>query len=144
MQLISLREGGMTPDGWDSFASSRSDSTFCHLHAWSTVIERALGHECVYLAAADGAGAVRAILPLVRVRSAIFGHYLVSMPFLSYGGPIGTPEATLFLWRRTACAARVRNACRISGRTRGRNAGYRDTCRNSLRTRDGDTCRNAG
>jgi FemAB-related protein (PEP-CTERM system-associated) len=118
MQLISLREGGMTPDGWDSFASSRSDSTFCHLHAWSTVIERALGHECVYLAAADGAGAVRAILPLVRVRSAIFGHYLVSMPFLSYGGPIGTPEATLFLCDEAAAMAKRSGADLLELRTR--------------------------
>ena len=31
------------------------------------------------------------VLPLVRVRSALFGHYLVSMPFVNYGGPLGEP-----------------------------------------------------
>jgi FemAB-related protein (PEP-CTERM system-associated) len=107
MQLISARDTGMTAEEWDSFASSRSDSTFCHLHGWSTVMEKALGHECPYLAAADGTGAVRAILPLVRVRSALFGHYLVSMPFLNYGGALGTTEATRFLHdEATALAAR--------------------------------------
>ena len=30
------------------------------------------------------------MLPLVRVKSLVFGHYLVSMPFLNYGGPLGT------------------------------------------------------
>jgi FemAB-related protein (PEP-CTERM system-associated) len=29
------------------------------------------------------------VLPLVRVKSVMFGHYLVSMPFLNYGGPLG-------------------------------------------------------
>ncbi|HEY7877100.1 MAG TPA: GNAT family N-acetyltransferase, partial [Gemmatimonadaceae bacterium] len=33
------------------------------------------------------------ILPLVRVRSRVFGHYLVSMPFLNYGGPLGDDDA---------------------------------------------------
>jgi FemAB-related protein (PEP-CTERM system-associated) len=108
----------MTAEEWDSFASSRSDSTFCHLHAWSTVMERALGHECPYLAAADGTGAVRAILPLVRVRSALFGHYLVSMPFLNYGGPIGTAEATRFLCDEAAALAARSGADLLELRTR--------------------------
>ena len=32
------------------------------------------------------------MLPLVRVKSLVFGHYLVSMPFLNYGGPLGTDQ----------------------------------------------------
>jgi FemAB-related protein (PEP-CTERM system-associated) len=52
-------------------------------------MQRAFGHECVYLAARDERGALEGVLPLVRVRSRIFGHFLVSMPFLNYGGPLG-------------------------------------------------------
>ncbi len=44
----------------------------------------------MYLAARDGLGQLAAVLPLVRVKSLVFGHYLVSMPFLNYGGPLGT------------------------------------------------------
>lgn len=55
-------------------------------------MESALGHECVYLAAFD-ADELVGVLPLVRVKSLLFGHYLVSMPFLNYGGPLGTPAA---------------------------------------------------
>jgi serine/alanine adding enzyme len=51
------------------------------------------GHESVYLGARDAAGRLVGVLPLVRVRSVVFGHYLVSMPFLNYGGPVGSPEA---------------------------------------------------
>ena len=54
--------------------------------------EGVLRHECIYLAARDSANALVAVLPLVRVRSAVFGHFLVSMPFLNYGGPIGSTE----------------------------------------------------
>lgn len=48
------------------------------------------GHECIYLAARDAqTRRLAAVLPLVRVKSVVFGHYLVSMPFLNYGGPLG-------------------------------------------------------
>jgi len=53
----------------------------------------ALGHSALYLAATQNDGTIAGVLPLVRVKSALFGHYLVSMPFLNYGGPLGTPEA---------------------------------------------------
>ena len=33
------------------------------------------------------------VLPLVDVRSVWFGRFLVSMPFLNAGGPLGSPEA---------------------------------------------------
>src|SRR5437868_5146553 len=53
-------------------------------------MKRVFGHECVYLAARGWDGELVGVLPLVRVRSVVFGHYLVSMPFLNYGGPLGT------------------------------------------------------
>jgi len=38
-------------------------------------------------------GAVRGVLPLMEMRSAIFGRFLVSLPFLNYGGILAdTPE----------------------------------------------------
>jgi FemAB-related protein (PEP-CTERM system-associated) len=52
-----------------------------------------LGHEPVYMVARAADGKWRGVLPLVRVRSRLFGDYLISMPFLNYGGPLGTPAA---------------------------------------------------
>ncbi|HMC55899.1 MAG TPA: FemAB family XrtA/PEP-CTERM system-associated protein [Gemmatimonadaceae bacterium] len=75
---------------WDSFAAVQPGYTHFHRFAWKRLLERVHGHECIYLAARDDDGALAAILPLVRVKSAFFGHYLVSMPFLNYGGPLGT------------------------------------------------------
>lgn len=79
-----------TPSEWDDFVRRQEGWTHFHLHGWKRVIEDVHGHECLYLEARDRAGDLAAVLPMVRVRSPIFGHYLVSMPFLNYGGPLGT------------------------------------------------------
>jgi len=80
-------------DKWDAFVRGAPNTTFCHLAGWRDIIGDVLGHECLYRVAADEDGTWRGVLPLVRVRSRLFGHYHVSMPFLNYGGPIGEVAA---------------------------------------------------
>lgn len=80
-------------DEWDKFAASKNGYTHFHRFAWKQLIEEVFGHECLYLSARTDSGALAGVLPLVRVKSIVFGHYLVSMPFFSYGGPLGTSEA---------------------------------------------------
>lgn len=82
-----------TADEWDGFVRAAAGWTHFHLHGWKDVIGRVFGHECPYLAARDDAGRLTGVLPLVRVRSRVFGHYLLSMPFLNYGGPLGSEDA---------------------------------------------------
>jgi FemAB-related protein (PEP-CTERM system-associated) len=86
-----------TATEWDGFVRAQHGWTHFHLYGWRTVIDRVFGHECIYLAARDSTGALAGVLPLVRVRSFLFGHYLVSMPFVNYGGPLGSAEAVLSL-----------------------------------------------
>lgn len=78
---------------WDVWVRRRPEATFCHASAWAAVMADALGHESCSRVALDGDGRIAGILPLVRVRSRLFGHYLVSMPFLNYGGALGNAEA---------------------------------------------------
>src|SRR4030095_13598131 len=78
---------------WDAVIRSSTGWTHFHLYDWRRIFEEVFGHECIYLAARDEQGTIGGILPLVRVRSVLFGHYLVSLPFLNYGGPLGTTEA---------------------------------------------------
>jgi serine/alanine adding enzyme len=82
---------------WDSMVEGMEGSTFCHLGAWRRIMTEVLGHEVHYRVATDENGRTVGLLPMVRVRSRLFGHYLLSMPFLSYGGPLGTLEARAFL-----------------------------------------------
>ncbi len=78
---------------WDAGVAADPAGTACHLAGWRRVMEDALGHETLYWQAVDGEGRGQGLLPLVRVRSRLFGDYLLSMPFLNDGGPLGTPEA---------------------------------------------------
>jgi serine/alanine adding enzyme len=82
-----------TPAEWDAVVDAAPAATQCHRYGWRGVMERVFGHECVYLAARTPAGAIEGVLPLVRVKSPLFGHFLVSMPFLNYGGPVGEDRA---------------------------------------------------
>src|SRR4051812_13507454 len=85
--VVSRFEG--TAAEWDDAVRSQASWTHFHLYGWRTVMDRAFGHECIYLAARDVAtGRIVGVLPLVRVRSLLFGHFLVSMPFVNYGGPL--------------------------------------------------------
>jgi serine/alanine adding enzyme len=106
------------PAEWDRFVRASPEGTFCHLGAWRPIMEEALGHRCTYLAAVGAGGEWRGVLPLVRVRSPIFGHYLVSMPFLNYGGPIGTPAAVAALAGAALEEARRTGADLLELRTR--------------------------
>ncbi len=90
---LSVDEFRGPAEAWDGFVRTQAAWTHCHLHGWKTVMERALGHECLYLAAREPDGTLAGVLPLVRVKSLWFGHYLVSMPFLNYGGPLGSDPA---------------------------------------------------
>jgi serine/alanine adding enzyme len=89
-----LVEAAPRPDaGWDALVETAPGGSYCHLAGWGTIMEDVLGHEVLFLHARGREGALEGVLPLVRVRSRLFGHFLVSMPFLNYGGPVGSPEA---------------------------------------------------
>jgi FemAB-related protein (PEP-CTERM system-associated) len=90
---------------WDGFVRAQPQWTHFHLYGWRCAIERAFGHECLYLAARDN-GVLAGVLPLVRVKSLLFGHFLVSMPFVNYGGPLGRVDAVRALVREATELAR--------------------------------------
>src|SRR5205809_7092997 len=100
--MISLAPLDGSLSVWDAFAAAARGSRFCHLAGWRAVMESVLGHECLYTVACDDAGAWRGILPLVRVRSPLCGDYLVSLPFLNAGGPVGSWDAMATLAEHAA------------------------------------------
>ena len=80
-------------DDWNRFVASHSEATGYHRAEWRTVFETGLGHRCHYLAVRSGA-AVQGVLPLVEVRSRLFGRALSSLPYVNYGGILAsTPRA---------------------------------------------------
>jgi FemAB-related protein (PEP-CTERM system-associated) len=78
---------------WDRYVRAHPAATFFHLAAWRAVIERAFGHRTHYLVAEQD-GAVAGVLPLAAVKTGLFGHRLISVPFCVYGGPLAEDAAT--------------------------------------------------
>jgi len=70
---------------WDDFVYQSNNGSHCHLSGWRRVMERAYGHRSFYFRAQEN-GAMKGILPLILIRSALFGRSLVSLPFLDEGG----------------------------------------------------------
>jgi len=82
---------------WDRFVSAAPNGTFFHMTGWHDVIEAAFRHRAHYVFAEQD-GAITGILPLVHVKSALFGSRLLSLPFCVYGGPLATEaESTVAL-----------------------------------------------
>lgn len=72
-------------EAWDAYVSGACASVY-HLAGWRDVIERSFRHRTCYLYATGDGGRWTGILPLVHIRSRIFGSYLVSLPYFTYGG----------------------------------------------------------
>ena len=70
---------------WDRYVQSNPSATLYHRWAWKTVIEKSLDHRTYYLAARSE-GRIVGILPLVVLKSRLFGRFMVSMPYFNYGG----------------------------------------------------------
>src|ERR1039457_1924524 len=70
----------------DSYVHSVPGATAYHQFCWKGIIEKSFGHDCYYLAAVDDASVFQGILPLVHMNSKVFGNFLVSVPFVNYGG----------------------------------------------------------
>jgi len=77
---------------WDGFVNACPEATFFHRAGWKEVIERAFGHKTWFLYVEDN-GRIEGVLPLAQVKSMLFGHSLVSLPFCVYGGIAANTEA---------------------------------------------------
>ncbi len=68
-----------------AFVQQNPKGKIFHLPAWGDTVTRATGLENLYSVAYDG-DRICGILPLVCVRSILFGNYMVSQAFNDYGG----------------------------------------------------------
>jgi FemAB-related protein (PEP-CTERM system-associated) len=75
-------------DALDAYARTNARTSHYHLSGWRQLVEEVFGHATYCVQARDGAGQVCGLLPLVRLRSRMFGDYMVSVPYVNYGGAI--------------------------------------------------------
>lgn len=78
---------------WNSYIESNPAASVYHRAEWCSLIRQSFGHESYYFLARNNNRHIVGILPLVRLKSRLFGDFLVSMPFFNYGGAVGdTPD----------------------------------------------------
>jgi len=82
---------GSLEAAWDAFVDNCDEATFFHRAGWKRVVERAFGHRTHYLLVQRG-NTIVGVLPLVEVKSALFGHALISNGFSVCGGPAVSEE----------------------------------------------------
>lgn len=84
-----LRAGLSSEDARrDAYVRAHPRGTFFHLSGWRRVIEKVHGHEPLELCAWRGERMV-GVLPLMLCRGFFGARELISMPYATYGGPLG-------------------------------------------------------
>jgi serine/alanine adding enzyme len=78
---------------WDRFVANSAGASIYHRYFWRDLMEAEFGCRTWYLAARDADGVLRGVLPLVGLKSLLFGHYLVSVPWFNYGGVLADDAA---------------------------------------------------
>ena len=87
---------------WDKYIENSADATFFHQSGWKQVVERAFGHKTYYLYAEEQ-GKITGVLPLVHIKSPLFGNALISNAFCVYGGVVADNEHTRLELDQYAC-----------------------------------------
>ena len=85
---ISIFDPTNNLDEWNQYVSANPIASIHHRAEWSNILSQSYGHESLYLCARDSNHNIVGILPLIYMKSRLFGNKLVSMPFFQRGGAI--------------------------------------------------------
>jgi FemAB-related protein (PEP-CTERM system-associated) len=83
IKVIEYTEG--LKDGWSEYVAGSKTSTIAHEIGWKEVMEEGLGHRTKYLLALEGQK-VLGVLPLTIIRTIWRSSYVISLPWIDYGG----------------------------------------------------------
>ena len=87
---------------WEEFVQHCPEATFFHRIGWKDILERCFGHRTHYLLAERSSRLV-GVLPLAQVKSLLFGHALISLPFCTSGGVAATDSCAIAALHDAAC-----------------------------------------
>ena len=75
-------------NAWNRYVDSCPAASIYHRAEWRHLVRNVFGHEGYYLYAKDSHNKITGILPLVRLKSRLFGDFMISMPYFNYGGAL--------------------------------------------------------
>ena len=84
------------PTAWNNYVLAHPSATAAHMMAWGRAVHVSMGHPLYYIYVEDQ-GKIRGLVPLVHVKSALFGNSLISVAFATNGGPLFDNEEVLAL-----------------------------------------------
>lgn len=90
MQVEILK--GLDP-ACDEFVKEHETGRLAQLPAWSEMITNLFGYTPYYLVARGEGKAVKGILPLMHVKTFLFGNQMISQAFNDYGGILADSDA---------------------------------------------------
>lgn len=88
---------------WEHYACSHAAGSPYHQLFMREVLRDVSGHRPHYRIAVDAVGRVCGVLPLVELRSRLFGHFLVSLPYVTYSGPLADSDEVATALMLDAC-----------------------------------------
>lgn len=77
-------------------------SSCYHKIGWLDVVEKSFGHRTYYLINKNSQSEITGILPLVQLKSFLFGNFMVSLPYFTYGGICAEDIETHYLLLKEA------------------------------------------
>ncbi len=77
---------------WDDFVNAHPRGTLYHQKTWQDVSGKVFGHPNEHFIARNKAGVLCGVLSVIRLRSPLFGHFGVSLPYVNFGGALGDSE----------------------------------------------------
>ena len=92
MQISRLDDS--SANEWDAFVLQEPTASFFHRAGWSRVIASAYGYDTHFLMARRDDQIV-GVLPLVHLKTMIFGQSLISTGFCVYGGIASSDPAAI-------------------------------------------------
>jgi len=82
---------------WDDYVENHPEANVYHMSAWGRAVSASMGHKCYYIYIEEN-GKICALLPLIHIKSTLFGNSLISVAFATGGGPIyNNRQALTFL-----------------------------------------------
>jgi len=87
IDILEAREA----NNWNQLIERTPFSSIYHLWEWGTILSSAYHYQRFYLSV-KRQGEVIGGLPLLHVKSRLFGNRLISLPFCEYGGPLVDPN----------------------------------------------------
>ena len=109
MSTVASREGvvtrGMDGPAWERFLADQPGARLYHHPRWIGLTEEHFRHRAFHLQA-EVDGRLEGVLGLIRMRSRLFGDFLISLPFVNYGGVVAASDDA----RRLLCTEAARLA----------------------------------